>query len=284
MKRQMFEEKFMRFPEGLSKAITFSYDDGIKADLRLMKIFEEYGLKGTFNLNSELFDCENWHGRMDEEQTYNAFVNTPHEVALHGARHIFLNKVPLPEAVKEVGENRVWLENKFERIIEGMAYAYNGYNAEVKRVLEMLGVRYARTTASTHTFALPEDWLELNPTCHHGDPELGALTEKFINSSPEDEFKMREPWLFYIWGHSYEFDDNDNWDIIENLGKKVAGRKDIWFATNIEIYNYVQSYRALRYSIDGERVFNGSYMPVWVEIRGKVYRIGAGETVKFDKE
>ena len=43
MFRQMFEEKYMRFPGGVSKAITFSYDDGIKADLRLLKTFEKYG-------------------------------------------------------------------------------------------------------------------------------------------------------------------------------------------------------------------------------------------------
>ncbi|MGN0814453.1 MAG: polysaccharide deacetylase family protein [Candidatus Coproplasma sp.] len=281
MFRQMFEEKYMRFPNGVSKAITFSYDDGIKADLRLLKTFEKYGLKGTFNLNSRLFDCENWHGRMDEEQTYNAFKDGAQEVALHGARHIFLNKVPLPEAIKEVADNRAWLEEKFGRIVDGMAYAYNGFNADIKRVLGDLGVKYARTTRPTHGFGIPEDWLELNPTCHHGDPALPGLTEKFLNSSPEDEFKHREPWLFYIWGHSYEYDDNDNWEIIENLGKAVCGREDIWFATNMEIYDYVQAFRGLRYSIDGERVFNGAYMPVWIEIRGEVYRVNPGETVKF---
>lgn len=283
MFRQMYEEKYMRFPQGVSKAITFSYDDGVKADIRLLSVFEKYGLKGTFNLNSRLFDCENWHDRMDEAATYNAFAHTLHEVAVHGARHIFLNKVPLPEAVKEIADNRFWLEEKFGRIAEGMAYAYNGYNAEIKLALKMLGIKYARTTNSTRTFAIPTDWLELNPTCHHGDPELPALTERFLNSSPEDEFKYREPWLFCIWGHSYEYDDNANWHVIEDLGKKVAGRRDIWFATNIEIYNYVQAYNDLRFSLDGERVFNCSCMPVWIEIRGKVYRICPGETVAFDK-
>lgn len=279
---QMYEEKYMRFPGGLSKAMTFSYDDGVKADIRLLQVFEKYGLKGTFNLNSKQFG-EGRHGRMTEEQTLKAFSGTCQEVALHGARHVFLDKVPLPEAIKEVVENRVWLEEKFERIVDGMAYAYNAFNADVKRVLGDLGVKYARTTVATHGFSIPEDWLELNPTCHHGDPALSALTEKFLNCSPEQEFKHREPWLFYIWGHSYEFDDNNNWEIIENLGKSVCGREDIWFATNIEIYNYVQAYRALRFSIDGERVFNGAYMPVWIEIRGKVYRISPGETVTFLK-
>lgn len=284
MFRQMFEEKYMRFPDGKAKAMTFSYDDGVKADLRLLSVFKTYGLKGAFNLNSRLFDCENWHGRMDEEQTFRAFRDSGQEVALHGARHIFLDKVPLPEAVKEIVDNRAYLEGKFGKIVRGMAYAYNGFNAEIKRVLKDLGVAYARTTVSTHGFALPEDWLELDPTCHHGDPALAELTERFLGETPLAQFKHRESWLFYIWGHSYEYDDNGNWEIIENLAKKVCNNKEIWFATGIEIYDYVTAYRSLVFSIDGERAYNPSCRPVWLELRGKTYRIESGGVTTFDQD
>lgn len=278
----MYEEKFMRFPEGRSKALTFSYDDGVKADLKLLEIFKNYGLKGTFNLNSKLFDCENWHNRLNEKETVEAFKNCGQEIAMHGARHIFLNKVPLPEAVLEITENRVWLEHMFGRIVRGMAYAYNGYSDETVQMLKTLGVTYARTTESSYTFDIPRDWLRLKPTCHHGDKELANLSDKFLNGSPETEFKHREPWLFYIWGHSYEFDDNNDWDLIENLAKRVSGKSEIWFATNGEIYDYVQAYNSLVFSMDGERVFNPSHTAVWIEIRGKVYKIGSGEQTVFD--
>ena len=43
---------FMRFPGGKLKALTFSYDDGVEQDVRLIEIFKKYGLRGTFNLNS----------------------------------------------------------------------------------------------------------------------------------------------------------------------------------------------------------------------------------------
>ena len=281
--RQMFEEKYMRFPGGLSKAVTLSYDDGVKADRRLLEIINRYGLKCTFNLNSVLFDCVDWHGRMDEEETYGAFKDGPHEIALHGARHIYLDKVPLPEAAREVALNRDWLEHKFGRIVNGMAYAYNGFNADVKRVISDLGVVYARTTKSTHSFAMPRDFLEWNPTVHHNEPVLDGLTRAFVGGSPEDEFKHREPWLFYLWGHSYEYDDDNNWDVLERFCAAVAGR-DIWFATNGEVYAYARAYASLVYSLDGERVFNPSYMPVWMEIRGKTYKIPAGGTVQFDGE
>lgn len=273
----------MRFPGGKAKAMTFSYDDGVKADLRLLQVFEKYGLKGAFNLNSKLFDCENWHGRMDEQTTINAFSGSGQEVALHGARHIFLDKVPLPEAIKEVVDNRAYLEEKFGKIVRGMAYAYNGFNADIKRVLADLGVAYARTTKSTFEFALPQDFLEWNPTCHHTDGQLEKLADKFFKSSPDGEFKHREPWLFFVWGHSYEFDDDNNWQVIENLGKRAAECDDIWHATNIRVYEYIQAYKRLVFSLDGERVYNPSAIDVWIEIRGKVYKIASGATVQFDK-
>ena len=281
--RQMYEEKYMRFPQGKAKALSFSYDDGVSADKKLVKILDKYGLKATFNLNNPLFDCENWHGRMDEEETFKTFSGGNHEVAIHGARHIFLDKVPLAEAVNEVLQNRLYLENKFGKIVRGMAYAYNGYNDKIIEMLKTLDVAYARTTESSHTFALPQDWLKLKPTCHHSDAELDSLADKFFDCSPDKEFKHREPWFFLVWGHSYEFDDNNNWDIIEGLSKRAANTGDVWFATCGEVYDYCAAYNRLVFSLDGERVFNPSHMSVWIEIRGKVYEIPAGGEIKFEK-
>lgn len=35
------------------KAVTFSYDDGVTQDIRLIEMLNRYNLKCTFNLNSE---------------------------------------------------------------------------------------------------------------------------------------------------------------------------------------------------------------------------------------
>lgn len=280
---QMYEEKYMRFPEGKEKALTFSYDDGVEADRRLLEIFKKYALKGTFNLNSKTFDAQCWHKKLNEEETYKLYSDCGQEIALHGARHIFLDKVPLAEAAYEVISNREYLEKKFERTVRGMAYAYGAFNEDIKRVLRDSGVAYARTTRSTFSFGIPDDWLEWNPTCHHTDEEFAALTEKFLSFSPSAQLKHREPLLYYVWGHSFEFDDHDNWDSFVSFAQKISGREDIWYATNMEIRNYAEAYKNLVFSLDGERAFNSSYMPVWIEIRGKVYKIDGGKEVVFDK-
>lgn len=284
MFRQMYEEKYIRFPQGKAKALTFSYDDGVRADLHLLEIFKKYGIKGTFNLNSKLFDCENWHHRLDEEQTFAAFADCGQEIALHGARHVFLEKTPLSEIIKEVADNRAYLEEKYGRIVRGLAYPYGSFNDDIKRVLKDLGVAYARTTISTHGFSIPKDFLEWNATCHHTEAELAGLSDKFFGASPLKEFKHREGWLFYVWGHSYEFDDNGDWYKIENLCKLAnEHRGEVWLATNGEVCGYVNAYNSLIYSFDGERVYNPSAISVWVEVRGKTYEVAAGCTVSFDK-
>ena len=46
--------RFMRFPEGKSKALTLSYDDGSKNDVKLAEIINKYGVKCTFNLTNAI--------------------------------------------------------------------------------------------------------------------------------------------------------------------------------------------------------------------------------------
>ena len=87
-------ENFLRFPGFLVKACTLSYDDGVKDDARLADIMRKYGLKGTFNINSGLFAKEEGKGRMTEKEAYDLYVNSGHEVAVHGVKHLSLGEVP----------------------------------------------------------------------------------------------------------------------------------------------------------------------------------------------
>ena len=49
------------------------------------------------------------------------------------------------------------------------------------------------------------------------------------------EFKKKQYLkLMYVWGHSYEFDVNNNWDRIEEFCKMMSGKADIFYGTNRE--------------------------------------------------
>ena len=46
------------YPYGKRKAFNVTYDDGVQQDVRFVKLLNQYGLKGTFNLNSALAASE----------------------------------------------------------------------------------------------------------------------------------------------------------------------------------------------------------------------------------
>ena len=87
--------------------------------------------------------------------------------------------------------------------------------------------------------------------------------------------------MFYIWGHSYEFDNQDNWQVIEDFFKVVSNKDDVWYATNIEIYDYVKAYEGLVVSADGKRVYNPSATEVWFLEGNTVYSVKGGETINL---
>lgn len=271
---------FLRFPNFKKKALTLSYDDGTIYDEKLVSIMKKHGIKGTFNLNSGRFGQERV---MSEKQTVDLFKDSENEIAVHGVKHCSLPKLETSLAAKEILDDRENLERLFGAVIRGMAYAYGTYNDEVVNTLKTCGIHYARTVKSTGNFSIPEDWLRLAPTCHHNDPNLNEYVKRFLETEPAYHPWAGEnrPKLFYLWGHSYEFADQNNWHVIEDFCEKVGHREDVWYATNGEIYDYVRAYNELEYSASQEFVRNLSSIDVYIERFGKKIMIPAGQTVKL---
>jgi len=84
-------------------------------------------------------------------------------------------------------------------------------------------------------------------------------------------------------GHTYEFRQNDNWNVIIDFFEKVAKNENVWYATNIEVYEYVTAYRNLVYLSDETKVYNPSSTDVWVKINGNKVFVPAGKTVNFNQ-
>lgn len=229
----------MKLWNGKMKALTFSYDDGVTTDAKLIEILNRYGMKGTFNLNSATHpaygeprmeriagDGKTTVARLYKEELKPLYEG--HEIALHALTHPDLTKCTLEACRKEIAEDKQHLTAMFGYTPVGMAYPFGTYNDTVVGVLAENGIRYSRTTVSTHSFDVPTDLLRLPATCHHNDGQLMALADQFLAMEPDT------PQLFYVWGHTYEFADRDNWDVIERFCEKLAGRNDIFYGTNAD--------------------------------------------------
>ena len=275
---------FMRFPQGRSKALTLSYDDGVEQDARLIELMKQYGVRGTFNVSygnicppDRIYEEGRIHRPMTLEQMKKVYDWDGVEIAAHGLHHPYLERLVPSVAMREIYEDRLGLEKEFGGLVRGMAYPYGTYNDQVVEIARKCGIRYARTTQKTMRFDIPKDWLRLHPTCHHAKPELMDLTDEFLAKKVE-----QEPMLFYLWGHSYEFERDNNWEVIIAFFEKVANKEEIWYATNIELYDYTMAFERLRYSCDGKRVSNPSAIDVWVAHGGNNICIPAGKTVELE--
>lgn len=273
---------FMRYPGGLAKALTFSYDDGVEQDIRFIEILDKHGMKGTFNINSGSYPSEDkvWpegtvHRRMPYSRCTEIYSKGGHEVAVHALTHAFLEQLPKERVAYEIVKDRENLENQFGCIVRGMAYPYGTFSDDVVNVLDACGILYARTTQVTRKFDIPQDWLRLPATCHHNEPTLMELAKKFA------EMKVAAksaPKLFYVWGHTYEFEGKDNWNVIEEFCDYMGGRDDIWYATNIEIFEYIKDFERLEYSVDGKIVKNPTAREIFYQYNGEISSIKPGET------
>ena len=282
---------FLRYPGGKAKAVTFSYDDGVRQDKRLAEIFTRYGLKATFNFNSERSRSFSY----TKEEIQEIFLSKGHEIAVHGAFHRANGNTRAIEGIRDVLDCRLELEERCDRIIRGMAYPdtgirlmgnFVGYET-IKNYLTELDIAYARTLGGdNNSFMLPEDFHAWMPTAHHNNVKIMEYIDEFLNLdiSTKAYHARRVPRLFYLWGHSYEFDHNNNWDRIETICEKLANNDEIWYATNIEIYDYVQAYKSLVYSADGYWIYNPTLFEVWLDADGVLYSIKSGETLRLPRK
>lgn len=280
---------FMRFPGGKTRAVTFSYDDCVVQNFRLAELFDKYGVKGTFNLNCD----RDWNYNYTKEELKEKFLDKGHEIAVHGERHRANGNLRSAQGITDVLKCRIELEKKCGRIIRGMAYPDSGitqmgnFNTyeNIKRYLEDLDIAYARTLGGdNNSFMLPQDFHAWMPTAHHNNPKIMEYIDEFLNLdfSTAVYHARRVPRLFYIWGHSYEF-DNNNWEHMEKILEKLSGNDDIWYATNIEICDYVEAYKSLRYSAEGYMMFNPTIHTIHIDVHGRPYTINPGETITIDE-
>ena len=269
---------FLCWPGFRRKALTFSYDDGMRNDRRLVALLSRHGMRGTFNLNSGNLSADDaapdaWHVRASEV----ASLYAGHEVAVHGLRHESWN-VTLPAvAALDVARDRLALEALVGHPVEGSAYPCGEHSKgpAADTALRACGIVHARVVAPCGDFAVPRDFLDWHPTLHHVSEELDATAKRFLDAP---DGAAEEPSLLYVWGHSFEFGTEEDWARMEKFCAAFDGRDDVWRATNLEICRYVTAFRALHATLDGRVLSNPTAVPLWLLADGRPVVLEPGRT------
>jgi peptidoglycan-N-acetylglucosamine deacetylase len=276
----------MLFPQGKSKALILSFDDGNVADKHLMKLMNDYGLVGTFHLNSNKLGTKDY---LTKEEIKNLYKG--HEVSGHTANHPNLTSLSKIDVIYEVVEDRKELERLMGYPIRGMSYPFGNTNDFVVDAITGLGIEYARTVGDTYDFSIPTDFLKWQPTIH-----LFGKTNYIPNDTANDIRELGQFYqltndflkanslaLFYVWGHSWEYEGPGNkWAEVEKFFKMVAKNPEIYYTTQIGLVDYINAYKNLKFSVDKTMVTNLSSINVYVKIDGKVFTIEAGSTKQLN--
>lgn len=256
------------FPGGKHKAVTMSYDDGRIEDRKLVEIFNKYGIRGTFNLNSGMFGNLKYIEAAEVAGLY-----TGHEVAVHTVNHLFLENLPVKSLHDEILKDREALEELVGYPVRGMSYPYGTYSDDVIAGLPYLGIEYSRTVISHEKFSIPDDFLKWDSSCRHAK-NLMTTAQRFLEYERKG-FKG----LLYVWGHSYEFEDDGNWDLMESFCRYIGNNEKIWYATNIEVADYIKALKNLKISVSGNIIYNPSAISVWISVNDTVVKIDGGKTI-----
>lgn len=268
------------WPGGRRRALTFSWDDGVLQDRRLLEIMRGNGIRGTFNLNSGLL------GSRDELTQHGVTVDHSHvpaeeiaslyagqEIAAHTVNHASLPQLEDERILRQLRQDRDALEALAGYSVRGMAYPFGATDDRVQRLVRACGMVYARGTRVTGDFSLPENPLDWACSCRHRD--LEPLIEPLLQEGND----LR---LLSVWGHSYEMDQRNDWHILQSQMERLGGCDDIWYATNGEIFAYLNAFAKLDAS--GGKFHNASDMPLWLEIGGKTEVLPPEATLPYSAD
>ena len=273
----------MLFSQGKSKALILSYDDGRSEDRQLVQMMNKYGLIGTFHLNSNKLGTV---GYLTKEEIRQVFAG--HEVSVHSANHPNLTALSKIDIVYEVVEDRKELERLMGYPVRGMAYPFGNTNELVVDAIKGLGIEYARTVGDTYAFSIPENFLKWHPSIHQfakayfeqDKPENDKRELDRFYKLINDFIGTKELALLDVWGHSWEMSDNQSkWNETEKFFKLLANNAAIHYTTQIDLVEYINAFRNLKFSVEKNMVTNLSALTIFFKKGGKSYSISPGKTL-----
>jgi hypothetical protein len=248
------------------KYITTSWDDGYPADLRLSRLLDKYGLKATFYIprsNDE-------HRVMEEKEI--VALSRHFEIGGHTLHHANLGRLPLPEAVAEIRGCYDWLTDLLQEAPVSFCPPFGDYGVESIHAIYEAGFRAIRTTEllSTQIPGSPpgkgrapgsldkEDAIPLLHTTLQAYPHtgftyfrhlllrrrFGRLGEWRRSGCTGDLLRLLDHYLedieahggcFHLWGHSWEIEENDLWELVEQVFQRISDLPGFTYVENKDL-------------------------------------------------
>ena len=228
------------YPGGKKKAFNITYDDGVLQDVRFVELLNQYRIKGTFNLNSQLMRQEfSWvhpNGMQVKRLSLQAArgLYDGHEIASHTCNHPYMQNLTDHDLWHELKDDKDDLEQIFGREVAGFAVPFDYYDDRIAECAKACGFVYARKSEFSNCFTPSRDFYHWKTGIYHIDPNLSNFVESFLRT--EEELALCQ-----LVGHSYDLDAEGLWETIERICADVAKCDEIWFCTNLELVEFLKA-------------------------------------------
>lgn len=205
--------------------IITSWDDGDKLDLKLTELLVKYNLTGIFYL-PWLLDKSHNLSRVKEFLTKKDCLEIAktQEIGSHTVSHQFLTRILLEQAEQEIKESRkLWQEFTGQKIAS-FCYPRGYANEQIIKFVEEAGYTSARNTKIGNLKESP------NPFWTDTTVHVGINRQEYNGQNWKDYAflmlnKCRETdGIYHLFGHSWEIEQNNAWNDLEDLFKEINGR------------------------------------------------------------
>jgi peptidoglycan/xylan/chitin deacetylase (PgdA/CDA1 family) len=231
--------------------VTTSWDDGHKLDIKLAALLKKYNLKGTIYVCPKDNEFEKKE-LLSEKEVKQISKNL--EIGAHTINHPTLTKINIKQAKKEIEDSKKYMERIISKKITSFCYPKGYFNRQLIDIVKNSGYVYARTTrqmfikypkniftSDTTIQAMP-----LNFIARLGQIKNGVLRNQmmlphlFFNDWEKIAIKCfdqvyKNGGVFHLWGHSWQIENDKQWDALETVFKYISNRKGVKYLSNSEL-------------------------------------------------
>jgi hypothetical protein len=233
--------------------ITTSWDDGHPLDLRVAELLSKYGLTGTFYVPRS-----GQRNVMTESQIHELSENF--EIGGHTMDHRAIDRCSDLDALGQLSGSRDWIEQVTGKSCRVFCFPGGRFRNLQLKLVRQAGFEAARTVELLST-ARPRciDGLYLIPTTiqafPHGPSAYAKNALKRFSGSAAFSLKnvlLSHNWaavarqlflrtldrggVFHLWGHSWEIEEQVQWENLETLLKNIWSWREEWkVVTNGEL-------------------------------------------------
>lgn len=223
------------------KYVTISVDDGHPTDLHTVDLLHKYGLKATFYIPGTNFE------RVLMTPSEIRDIDRQFEVGSHTMNHIRLTRLPERTAWQEICDGKKVSEDTLGHEVIAFCYPGGKFNRRVERQVEEAGFLGARTCRYFFN-DFPEDPFSWDISTYANTyPSYVQVRHCFLEYNFAGAyrylttFRARVPWasqfvcaldevsqkggMAHLYFHSWEIDQNGEWDKLEALFKIISEYK-----------------------------------------------------------